>query len=145
MQFSTTLVLDGATATGIPVPPRVIEALGGGKRIPVMVTINGVRYASTIATMNGQTRIPVSAAVRAEARVAAGDSISVEVEADDAPRTVNVPEDLASALAQHPTIKDRFEALSFSNRKRLVLSVTSAKTDETRARRIQKALSEMSG
>ncbi|MHB1568867.1 MAG: YdeI/OmpD-associated family protein, partial [Solirubrobacteraceae bacterium] len=75
---------------------------------------------------------------------AAGDSISVDVQGDDAPRTVDVPEDLASALAQRPAIKERFDALSYSNRKRLVLSVAGAKTEQTRARRIQKVLAEMS-
>lgn len=118
MQFRTTLALDGTTATGIPVPPEVIEALGGGRRVPVKVTINNVSYASTIATMRGQTRIPVSAAIREKAGIAAGDAITVEVEADDAPRTVEVPADLASALGETPALRDRFEALSYSNKKR---------------------------
>ena len=57
MEFTTTLQLDGQTATGIRVPDEVVAALGGGKRIPVSVTINGTRYASTIATMRGEPKI----------------------------------------------------------------------------------------
>jgi hypothetical protein len=34
MKFSATLDLRTATATAIAVPPRVIDALGGGKRPP---------------------------------------------------------------------------------------------------------------
>jgi bifunctional DNA-binding transcriptional regulator/antitoxin component of YhaV-PrlF toxin-antitoxin module len=144
LQFDTTLALDGATATGIPVPADVIEALGGAKRIPVSVTINGVTYSSTVATMKGQTRIPVSAAIRAQAGIAAGDAITVVVERDDAPRTVEVPEDLLAALSEEAAVKSRFDALSYSHQKQHVLSVTDAKTAETRARRIQKVLEKLS-
>ncbi len=73
MEFTTTLLLDGRTATGIRVPDEVVTALGGGKRIPVSVTINGTRYASTIATMRGEPKIPVSADIRSAAGIAAGD------------------------------------------------------------------------
>lgn len=108
MEFTTTLQLDGKTATGIRVPDEVVAALGGGKRIPVSVTINGTRYASTIATMRGEPKIPVSADIRAAASIAAGDSITVELERDDATRTVDVPAELADALRADPAASVRF-------------------------------------
>jgi hypothetical protein len=49
---------------------------------------------------------------------------------------VAVPPDLASALAEDPEVVRRFEALSYSLKRRHVLSVEGAKTDETRRRRI---------
>jgi hypothetical protein len=104
MEFTTTLQLDGKTATGIRVPDQAVAALGGGKRIPVIVTINGTRYASTIATMRGEPKIPVRA---------------------------------------DPAASDRFAALSYSNQRRHVLSVTAARTAETRTRRIQHVLDEL--
>ena len=143
MEFTTSLLLGGKTATGIRVPDEVVAALGGGKRIPVSVTINGTRYASTIATMRGEPMIPVSAEIRAAAGIAAGDSITVEVERDDAPRTVNLPADLADALRANPAASDRFAALSYSNQRRHVLSITGARTTETRTRRIQRVLDEL--
>ncbi|HZH99079.1 MAG TPA: YdeI/OmpD-associated family protein, partial [Fimbriimonadaceae bacterium] len=60
------------------------------------------------------------------------------------PREVEVPEDLAQALAAAPAAKAAFEKLSFSNKRLHVLSVTGAKTEETRKRRIEKVLSALS-
>ena len=143
MKFTTTLQLDGKSATGIRVPDDAVAALGGGKRIPVSVTINGTRYASTIATMGGEPMIPVSAEIRAAAGIAAGDSISVELERDDTPRTVDLPAELADALNADPAASRRFAALSYSNQRRHVLSVTGARTAETRTRRVQRVLDEL--
>ena len=49
MKLHTTLELGGKTATGLRIPPEVVEELGAGKRPPVRVTINGYTYRSTIA------------------------------------------------------------------------------------------------
>lgn len=143
MEFTTTLQLDGRTATGIRVPDEVVAALGGGKRIPVSVTINGTRYASTIATMRGEPKFPVSADIRSAAGIAAGEKITVDLERDDTPRTVDLPADLTDALRADPLMSDRFAALSYSNQRRHVLSITAARTAETRTRRIQRVLDEL--
>jgi hypothetical protein len=143
MEFITTLQLDGKTATGIRVPDEVVTALGGGKRIAVSVTINGTRYASTIATMRGEPKIPVSADIRSSAGIAAGDSITVEVERDDAPRTVELPAELADALRADPVASGKFATLSYSNQRRHVLAITGARTAETRTRRLQRVLDEL--
>ncbi len=143
MEFTTTLQLDGKTTTGIRVPDDAVAALGGGKRIPVSVTINGTRYASTIAAMGGEPKIPVSAEIRAAAGIAAGDTITVELERDDTPRTVEVPTQLADALQADPAASRRFATLSYSNQRRHVLSITGARTDQTRTRRIQRVLDEL--
>jgi hypothetical protein len=143
MEFTATLQLDGKTATGIRVPDETVAALGGGKRIPVSVTINGTRYASTITAMRGEPKIPVSADIRAAAGIAAGDSITVELERDDAPRTVDVPAELADVLRGDPAASVRFAALSYSNQRRHVLAITGARTAETRTRRIQRVLDEL--
>lgn len=141
--FDAELSLDGATATGIAVPEDVIEALGGGGRIPVTVTIGPVTYPSTIARMKGVAKIPVSADIRSRAGVAAGQLLTVTVERDDAPRTVDVPQELRAALDEHPDAAKVFAALSPSHQKRHVLAVTSAKTDETRQRRLAAIIAEL--
>lgn len=143
MEFTAILQLDGKTATGIRVPDDIVAGLGGGKRIPVSVTVNGARYASSVATMGGEPKLPVSAEIRAAAGVAAGDTITVQLERDDAPRTVEVPADLAAALQADSVASGRFAALSYSNQRRHVLAVTGARTDETRVRRIQRVLDEL--
>lgn len=143
MEFTTILQLHGKTATGIRVPDDVVAALGGGRRIPVSVTINGTFYASTIATMAGEPMIPVSAEIRAAAGIAAADIIAVELERDDTPRTVDVPAELADALQADSAAASRFAALSYSNQRRHVLSITGARTNQTRTRRIQRVLDEL--
>jgi antitoxin component of MazEF toxin-antitoxin module len=85
MRFRTTVELGGRTATGMRVPPEVVEALGAGKKPPVRVTIGGHTYRSTVATRGGVYLLPISAENRAGAGVAAGDEVEVDVELDDAP------------------------------------------------------------
>ena len=82
VRFSAVLTATGGSTTGIPVPPEVIERLGGGRRPPVKVTIGSYTYATTIGVMNGQTLIPVSADRRKQAGVVAGDELTVELEPD---------------------------------------------------------------
>jgi len=143
MKFTATVQLDGATATGIRVPDDVVDALGGGKRIPVRVTINEVEYPSTVATMKGVPKVPVSAEIRKLAGINAGDEVAVDLIRDDAPRSVDVPEDLAAALAASPAAAERFQSLSYSNQRRHVLAVTGARTEGTRARRVAAVLAEL--
>jgi hypothetical protein len=138
--FRATIELGGKTATGIEVPPDVVAALGAGKRPPVRVTLAGYGYRSTVATMRGRFLLPVSAAVRSSAGVAAGDEVDVELAHDTEPRVVTVPPDFAAALDDDPRARDTFDGMSYSHRLRWVLSVEGAKTDETRRRRIAKAV-----
>jgi hypothetical protein len=138
MNFEATVLLNGKTATGVQVPDEVVAALGSGKRPAVRVRINGYAYRSSIATMAGVHMLPVSAEVRAGAKIAAGDTVEVTVELDTEPREVAVPEDLAAAM--DPEARRRFDALSYSAKRRLVIPVQDAKTAETRQRRIAKAV-----
>jgi hypothetical protein len=140
MRFRTTVELGGKTATGIQVPPEVVEALGGGKRPAVNVTINGCTYRSTVAPMGGVFMLPVSAEVRSAAGVAAGDEVEVEVTLDTAPREVAVPADFQAALDGDPDAKRAFESLSYSNKRQHTLAIEGAKTAATRQRRIEKAI-----
>lgn len=136
MNFRTILELSGKTSTGLAVPEEIVLALGAGKRPPVRVTINGYSYRTTIAPMGGRYLLPVSAANRAGAGIAAGDEVEVGLEHDSAPREVSVPPDFAAALDGEPEARRFFEGLSYSNKLRLVLAIEGAKAAETRQRRI---------
>jgi hypothetical protein len=142
MKFKTTILQTGNN-TGIEVPPEVVEGLGGGKKPAVAVTVSGYSYRSSIAVMGGKFLIPLSAERRAESGIKGGDAVEVELALDDKPREVTVPDDLAAALAGDAAAKTFFETLSYSNRLRHVLSVTDAKTPDTRQRRIDKVLEMM--
>jgi cytochrome c oxidase assembly protein subunit 15 len=65
MKFTAQIQQAGRTATGIEVPPEVVEGLGGGKRPKVSVTINGQTYRSSVAVMGGKFMVGVSAENRA--------------------------------------------------------------------------------
>ena len=134
--FDSTARLDGKTAVGIPVPEDVVTSLGAGRRVPITVTINDHTYRSSVAPYRGEFMIALSAENRVAAGVEPGDPITVTIEVDDAPRVVEVPADLQSALDAAPAAQAAFSALSFSNQKAHVLSVEGAKTDATRARRV---------
>jgi hypothetical protein len=138
--FQALLRLNGKTATGIEVPPELIEELGGGKRPAIRVTINGYTYATTVGVMAGRFLIPVSAEHRGPASVEAGNTYTVTIEVDSAPRTVTVPDDLATAMAAVPGVRERFDALAPSHRKEHVRAIEDAKTEATRVRRIDKAI-----
>jgi hypothetical protein len=136
MRFTTTVELGGKTATGMEVPAEVVTGLGVGKKPAVRVTVGGHTYRSTVATMGGRFLLPLSAENRAAAGVAAGDTVEVDVELDDAPRVVEVPADLAAALDADPEARHRFDRLSYSHQRRHVLAVEGAKAEATRARRV---------
>lgn len=143
MRFRAVLELNGKTATGIPVPPEVVAELGQNKRPAVQVRIGSHSYRSTIGVMGGRFLIPVSAEHRTAAGVAPGDEVDVEVTLDTAPREVVVPDDFAEALRREPVAGDVFGKLSYSHKQRWVLSITQAKSAQTRERRIAKAVEEL--
>jgi hypothetical protein len=135
VEYRTTMHLTGRN-TGIPVPPEVLESLGGGKRPAVAVVVNGYRFTSTVGAMGGRALIPFSAERRAESGLGGGDELDVVLELDDAPRETPVPQDLAAALAA-AGVRDAFDRLSPSRRKAHVTGVEGAKAAETRGRRVE--------
>jgi antitoxin component of MazEF toxin-antitoxin module len=142
MKFTTTIQGSGNKA-GIEVPDEVVSALGAGRRPPVVVTINGKSYRSSIAVMGGQHLIGVSAANREFTGVASGDTVEVDVELDTQPRIIDVPDDLAAALAAEPGAQASYATLNYSAQRRYVEPLADAKTAETRARRIAKVVADL--
>lgn len=142
MRFRATIELGGKTATGLEVPEDVVAALGTSKRPAVRVRLHEHTYRTTVARMGGRFLVPVSAEVRAASGVAAGDELDVEIVLDDAPREVDVPDDLAAALAAVPGARARFDAASYTRRKECVRGVEEAKAAATRERRIAKVVSD---
>lgn len=136
MKYKTTIWQTGNN-TGIPVPPEVLDALGAGKRPAVKVTIKGYSYRSTVGAMDGQSLIPFSAAHRQASGLKGGDKVEVKLELDTAPRTVEMPKDLAAAIKK-AGVQAAFEAAAPSMKKEYVRQVESAKAAETRQRRIAK-------
>ena len=101
MRFSGVVEQTGATTTGIPVPDEVLEQLGAGRKPAVMVVLNGsFEYRTTVGSMGGRPMLSLSSERRRVAGVAGGDPVEVELTLDTEPRTIEVPEDFAAALAK---------------------------------------------
>jgi hypothetical protein len=144
MEFKATMLQQGNN-TGIPVPAEVVEALGGGKRPAVNVTVNSYSYRSTVAPMGGKFLIPFSSEKRAATGIAGGDRLQVELTIDTEPRIVEPPADFAAALDATPGARAAFSALSPSRQKAHVVSIEGAKAAETRERRIAAAVKALKG
>jgi hypothetical protein len=118
-----------------------VAAVGeGAKRFPVVATVNGYTWRTSVARMGGEFRVGLSKEVRQGASVEAGDDVEVRLELDAAPREVEVPAALAAALASDPQAKASFERMAFTHRKEYARWIAEAKKDETRQRRVEQAL-----
>lgn len=139
--FRTTLWAAGGNNVGIVVPEDVVTAFGRGKRVPVVVTIDGsYQYRNTIASMGGQFLISFNAETRKATGRGGGDDVEVRLDVDDAPRVVVVPDDLAAGLAQDDAAREASDELSYSRQRAHAESITGAKAADTRARRVAKVL-----
>jgi hypothetical protein len=126
--------------SGLQVPPEVVESLGQGKRPPVMITVNGHSWKSTVAVMRGRFLLGLSHANRQAAGVRTGDEVEVEMEFDPGPRVVAEPADLARALGADPIARAAYDRLPDGRKREHVRAIESAKKPETRTRRIEKTL-----
>lgn len=124
------------------IPANQSAQLGTARLLPAIVTINGHRVQTTLHKMGGGYMIAVNAELRQSLGVKAGDTVHVTAEPDTAPRTIEVPDDLAAAL--HTAGKTAaFEALTPFRQAEITKSVTGAKQPETRARRIAQKVAEL--
>jgi len=142
MILKTEIVQTGNN-TGIEVGEKVLEQLGGGKKPLVVVTINGYSYRSAVGKMDGKFMISLSAENRKNAQVRGGDLVEVTIAIDTEPRIVAIPIDFQNELDANKTAKINFDQLAPSKKKAMILSITEAKTDETRNRRIQKSIEQL--
>ncbi len=124
----------------IEVPERVVRALGERKRPPLVATLNGVTYRTTIAVYGDGYYIPVRREIRDAAKLAPRVRAKVWLELDEKPRAVEVPPNLARALARDRTAKTAFEGFSYTHQREYVEWITQAKREETRAGRVVKTL-----
>ncbi|GAA2058006.1 YdeI/OmpD-associated family protein [Williamsia deligens] len=132
-------------AAAIVLTDEQIATLGSAKTPPVRFTIGGQTVEGRIGRMGGENLLGLSKAVRTQLGVEAGDTVDVLIEADTAPREVELPGDLAAALDAEPGLRPAFDALAPSRRKEHARSVADAKKPETRERRIVAVLDAVRG
>lgn len=129
---------DKLEATGIIIPFDV-EELFGSKRVPVKAEVNGAVYRGSIVRMGGKYMLGIPKSFREAAGIKAGEKITVAIEADEAPRNVETPADLAAALKK-AGLTAELEKLSYTYKKEHARAIGEAKRPETRINRIEKAV-----
>jgi Domain of unknown function (DUF1905)/Bacteriocin-protection, YdeI or OmpD-Associated len=128
----------------VTIPFDVQQVFGTRARVPVRGTINGFAFRSSIFPRgDGHHYMVVNKEVRAGAKVKGGDTVTVHMERDDEPRTIEPPADLQRALKANKTARAAWEKLSYTHQKEYAAAVAEAKRPETRARRIEKAITEL--
>ena len=143
--FRTTLLSSGNNV-GIEVPEEIVLGFGVGKRVPVVVTIDGgYSYRNTVAVMGGRYLISFNSETRAATGLGGGDEVEITLEHDAAPRTVEVPAALQAAFDDEPAAAAAWEKLAPSHRKQHARAINEAKSDETRDRRVAAAIAKLLG
>jgi hypothetical protein len=140
IQFKTQLQPRGPAAAVILDDEQVATVGEGPKRFPVVATVNGYTWRTTVTRMGGEFLLGLNREVRDGAGVASGDEVAVVLELDVEPRTVDVPEALAKGLASDKEAQAAFDGMAFTHRKEYARWVADAKKEETRERRVQQAL-----
>lgn len=141
--FTAVLMSGGGNTTGIAVPEDIWHELTTARRAAVSVVLGDYSYRSTIGWYRGAFMLPVSAENRSAAGLSAGDEVIVTIELDTEPRVVEVPADLGAALEADASAKAAWDGLAPSAKKAHVTSIEGAKTQETRGRRIAKAIDQL--
>ena len=143
--FRTTLLRGDGTTMGFVVPPAIVDALGKGKRPPVKVTINGYTYRNTVAVMGGKYMIGVANEHRKPAKVENGGTVDITLELDTDKREIDPPPEFAAALKKDKAAQAVWDKLSYSHKRQHAEAIAGAKADETRARRVLKAIEMLRG
>lgn len=125
--------------TGIQIPEDVMTELNAGKRPSLLLKVNGYEYQCTPGVMGGKTLASFSSEHRSKSGIGGGDEIHVEVSVADSPRKVEMTPEFQKALKEHEVI-EFFDYLSNSLQRYHCDLINSAKTEETKERRINKAI-----
>jgi Domain of unknown function (DUF1905)/Bacteriocin-protection, YdeI or OmpD-Associated len=133
------------TWTFLNIPLEVSSSFGTQGQVKVKGTINGYPYQSTALPMGDSTHyLVVNKSIRDVIHATQGDTVSVTMELDLAERRVELPDELAQALASRPELKDKFEKLPISHQKEYVTWIQAARRADTRQRRVVKTIERLS-
>ena len=129
------------TWTYLTVPFDAAEVYGSKSQVKVKGTINGVPYRSTLMPGGDGTHyLVVNKSITDQIGVQSGEEVSVCMEPDTNAREVVIPEDFAQALKMDEGALAYFKNISYTHQKGYIDWIESAKKDETRRSRIDKAL-----
>ena len=131
----------GMEVAGFRAPFDVVETFGTKARVPVRGTINGFPFRSSLMPMGGCHMMPVNRGLCKGAGAQPGDIVDVVMERDVDERTVEPPSELKEELVKSKKAQERWDGLSFTHKKEMANSISGAKQDETKKRRLAKVMS----
>ncbi len=131
---------EAGVVAAITPPVDVVEYFGTRGRVPIRGTINGFAFRSSLMPMGGCHMMPVNQALCKGAGVQPGDLVDVVMERDSEERTVEAPPELKKQLAKSKKAQERWDRLAFTHKKEMANSITGAKQEETRKRRLAKVV-----
>lgn len=129
------------TWTYAPIPPKVSEAFASRGQVRVKGTVDGKPFESTILpTGRGGHYLVLKAEIRKAIGKEAGAAVQVEFEATTRTPKVAQPKELEAALAKDAEARAKFESMPPSHQREYVRFIGEAKKEETRLRRVGKAI-----
>ena len=121
--------------------PFDVEKAFGAKKPKVRAMIDGVLYRGVLTRMGTECHLLIILKnIREQIGKSFGDEIKVTVELDTEPRVVEIPNDFLKELKKDKDVKAFFDKLAHTHRREYVLWIEEAKKEETRARRILRAI-----
>src|ERR1700730_15765603 len=121
-------------------PYDTAKEFGTKGKVPISATFDGVPYAgSLIKYGNPLHMLGLLKAIREKIGKGPGDTVEVVLWKDEALRTVDVPAQFES-LMKREGLLPVFNKLRYTHRKEYCRWITDAKKEETRLRRLAKAL-----
>lgn len=126
-------------------PLNVSKKLGTKARVAVKGSVNGFAIrTSALPNGDGSHHIMFNKEMRVGAKADIGDTVLVEVELDSAERTPLIPPELKKAIDVNAAAKIVWVAITPRAKEEWVEWIASAKKEETRARRVEKAVERLS-
>ena len=130
---------------GVVFPYDCEQELGTKASVPVKSTLDGIPYTGSLMKC-GETShmLGVLKSIRQQIGKGPGDTVEVVLWKDEEARTVEVPVEFQRLMTKEG-ILDSFERLSYTHRKEYCRWIAEAKKEETRLRRIGKAIEMLKG
>lgn len=147
--FSGTLELIGINPF-VEVPHEILEAIlhdyGRTKgHIPVCGTVNGKTYTQRLVKYSGAWRFYINTQMLPQSPKRIGEILDITIAFDPADRSLPIPGALTSALNQKPQAKQVFDALPVFLQKEIIRYIATLKTDESKTKNIERAISFLEG
>lgn len=124
-------------------PYETEKEFGTRGKVAVKATFEGIAYTGSLVKYGfPQHMLHVKKAIRDELGKKPGDAIEVVLWKDEDVRELEVPEALAR-LMKKEGLREFFDSLSYTHRKEYCRWISEAKKEETRTRRLEKAVEMM--